>query len=128
MGKTMELTSGILTVDQVKAELEAFPDILSRHGVQQLVAFIGIGSSATIDEMWKPHELETAQLSEFAQRSTARDLFRPGESDLFVETKDQSTKLLFCHESDIHVETTNASLVEEVTERWKRQGFLMHQI
>lgn len=123
----MEHTSGILTVDQVKAELAAFPDILLRHGVEQLIAFFGIGSSATIDEMWKPHELETSQLLEFVQRSVARDLFDPGESDLFLETKDQKTKLRFCHESDIHLESADASLIQEVTERWKRQGFLVQQ-
>ena len=35
----MEITSGILTADQVLAELEAAPSILRRHGIERVVAF-----------------------------------------------------------------------------------------
>lgn len=119
----MEVTSGILAVKQVQAELEAAPEILRRHGIDLVVAYFGIGSAADIDELWIPHEFRVSVLLDFVQDGIERGRFEPGESDLFVKTPDGSTELHFCHESDIHLESTNEALVEEVARRWETQGF-----
>ncbi len=121
--KTLLVTSGILTADQVRAELEAAPDILRRYGIEQVVACFGIGSKANIDELWKPHEIHISELLEFAQTGIDRGLFCPAESDLFVTVPDNSTELKFCHESDIHLDSTNDALIGEFAQRWKAQGF-----
>jgi hypothetical protein len=120
----MQVTSGILTVDEVRAELETTPDILRRHGIEQVVVCFGIGSKANIDELWKPHELRVSALLDFARSGIDRGLFYPGESDLFVDVPDNSTKLTFSHESDIRLDSTNDALAEEFLQRWKARGFL----
>ena len=120
----MQITSGALTADQVRTELEAAPSILRRHGIEDIVACFGVGSSANIDELWQLHELHVSELLEFARTSADRGLFRPGNSDLIVNVPDNSTVLTFCHESDIHVESTNDALIAEFVQRWKTQGLL----
>ncbi len=103
----IELTSGILTSRQVQTELEATPEILHRHGLEQIVAFFGYGTTRNSDEMWESHELHVSKLLEFAQQGIERGLFVPGETDLYVEAPDKSTILQFCHDSDIHLKSDN---------------------
>lgn len=119
----VELTSGILTSRQVQAELAATPEILRRHGLEQVVAFFGYGTTGNTDEMWESHELHVSKLLEFAQQGVERGLFVPGKTDLYVEAPDESTVLQFCHDSDIHLKSANEALIEEMSLRWKDLGF-----
>ncbi|MGH7543720.1 MAG: hypothetical protein ACREK7_07245 [Gemmatimonadota bacterium] len=77
----MELTSGILTSRQVQAEVAATPEILRRHGHEQVVAFFGYGTTGNSDEMWESHDLHVSKLLEFAQQGVERGLFVPRSDD-----------------------------------------------
>ena len=59
----------------------------------------------------------------FARVSIERGHFKPAEIDLLVPVQDGTTVLRFCHESDIHLDSSNVMLIEEMMQRWKNLGF-----
>ena len=119
----VEMTSGILTVEQVKEELSAAPALLRSHGFERVTAFFGFGSLGDIDQLWKDHHLATSDLLAFAAEGEARGLFEPGLSDLYIKSQDGETTLQFCHDRDIHLASSNAAFVLAMEKRWKANGF-----
>jgi len=121
--RVRQIGSGHLTADQIHAELEAMPTILLHHGIEHVVAFFGIGTDVDDEEeLLGLRPLAVADLLDFTRTSIERGLFIPAKSDMVFQLEDESTVLKFCHESDIHLDSDNRKLIDEMIARWKRQG------
>jgi hypothetical protein len=119
----MELASGILTRGQIITELQGTPELLASYGYAQVIVYFGFGSCGNIDELWKEIQIEAEGLLQFAENGERRGLFEPGRSDLYIEAKDGSLLLQFCHDSDIHFRSENEALAAALESRWREKGF-----
>jgi hypothetical protein len=118
----VEITSGILSHEQVDAELETLPTLLSERGVERAEAMYGIGACDDQDVLWQWHAIDLSDLSAFIASSIEAGYFRPAASDLWVRTPDQTIEVRFCHESDVQL-TAPEAIADEVALEWRERGY-----
>ena len=66
-------------------------------------------------------------LAFFVNRSTASGIFALGRSDLHIEGVHVAFEITVCHESDIHFESPDVSLVSRVTTSWSASGLRSYE-
>jgi len=119
----MKIESSPLTGVQIAEEVPAIAEILSANGIEDVIVSNGWGAGLTVDELWKPFHVKTRELATFLNSSIGNGVFRPGNSDLFIEDEAKSFEFLLCHESDIHLKTENPKLIEQTAEHWAEKGY-----
>ena len=78
----------------------------------------GWGCNLPMDKLWRPQQIDAAQLGAFVEQSVAEGTFRFGQCDLHIEDLRRTLKFTICHESDIHFESAARELVDEIVSRW----------
>jgi hypothetical protein len=96
--------------------------VLQGNGVKHLLVKYGWGCNLDIDSLWRDIAVETDGLVSFAHLSESQGIYRLGSSDLIIEDNYHSFRFLLCHESDIHLETHNESLIEAILYGWNLRG------
>ena len=119
----MEVTSGILSAPAMSQELLALPSVLSQLGVAEVEVFFGIGCTGPMDELYKSAHLVPSAILEWVDDEGQSVGFEISRGDLFVKATDGKVEVLFCHESDIHVEGSDATAVATFEHRWRGLGF-----
>lgn len=102
------LISQVVPGAELLRALEALPAFLRERGVEGCNLMIGWGSDLPTDALWKQVPMTLAELPAFVAQAVAERAFLPGESDLIVEIDSPPAKFVFCHESDIHLQTEAA--------------------
>jgi hypothetical protein len=106
------------------AVLEEIPFICSlfMNSSATVSVMYGVGCNAENDRLWVPFDIVTATLPEWIERSIRDGIYGPGNSDIFIFDKDRLTARL-CHEADIHIETSFASIIQTCAHRWLGKGY-----
>ena len=76
--------------------------------------------------LWKESTIPAASLMVWIDNSIRRGIYTPGRCDIFI-SQGQRLKLTLCHESDMHVETTDPDIVVECVSRWLEKGYRVHR-
>jgi hypothetical protein len=119
----MEITSGTLASEQMWEELKYLTRTLSASGYSEIAVYWGWGCELPIDDLWKTEVIPVARLIEHAERGAGAGLFRMGSGDLFVVAPDKTFKFQFCHDSDLHFETSRDDLFRSLRDRWIERRF-----
>ena len=113
------------------ATLEEIPFICSLflNSSSKVSVMYGVACKTDNDRLWVPFDIVTATLPEWIERSIQDGVYEPGNSDIFIFDKDRLTVRL-CHEADIHIETSFASIIQMCAHRWlvKRYRLLRSEI
>ena len=101
------------------ATLEEIPFICSLfvNSCFKVSVMYGVACNVDNDRLWAPFDVVTATLPEWIERSIQDGIYEPGNSDIFILDKNRLTVRL-CHEADIHIETSFASIVQMCAHRW----------
>lgn len=119
----MKCVSGPLTPAQVLEELPEIVNLLRLGGIEELLVEFGSGCKLEAQRLWQDTVVGLADLAAFIQRSIEEGIYSPGRADLILQDRDRSFECLFCHESDIHLETEDVSMIEKVNKRWMDKGY-----
>ena len=105
----MEYVSARLSQDEIIAYLRVLPSIFSEIGLVECKVMYGWQCELPIDDLWQEQLLKVTEIPTFVSSSMERRIFKPGSSDLFVESSDGSLSVQLCHESDIHLTSSSES-------------------
>lgn len=118
----MELCCGPLGVTEVQEEIPFLCSMVRHDGAQQIGVMYGVGCRTDDDVLWRESKIRSADLDAWIADSILSGVYSPGDCDLFIFDHDRLTVRL-CHESDIHIETTELRIISECTIRWLAKGF-----
>ncbi len=106
-------SSEYLTSEQMKAALLETPATLRKlFGSATFTCYYGYGTPLHGALHWVPMQVSTEVLPYFIEDSLEHGIVVPGETDLLITASDDQLKILFCHESDIHVDGSNPEAVQ----------------
>ncbi|HET6883899.1 MAG TPA: hypothetical protein VFI31_27340 [Pirellulales bacterium] len=100
-----KFSSDYLTADHMAEALKALPAaLIELFGDCKCTVLYGWGTQLHIDLWYKPMSVGTCGMSWFIEESLDQRIFVPGGSDLLINSPGNELAILFCHESDIHVD------------------------
>jgi hypothetical protein len=117
----MEIVTEELEPSQLEAEMPFILQWLQRCGVQELNVSFGVGCALPPERLWKPLPVQTRDLPEVVRGAIAAGAFAFGRADLYLHGQDFA--FIFCHESDLHFRSDDASSVEDVRREWTARGY-----
>lgn len=106
-------SSDYLSKDQMHAALLALPGVL--HGLlgeHKIVAMYGWATNIHGSLHWKPMEDDTRWLQYLIEDSIDQRIVVPGESDFLFTVPEKRLEVMFCHESDIHLDGSDDELLK----------------
>ena len=130
MGKKYEICSGILPKTKIDKFLKVLPSFLNEF-IREPIYIVKYGWGCNIhnDLHYQPMQVGINWLDRFINESIEQRIYKPGESDLYIETKDNSIVILFCHESDIHIKAIEKERLEKlVKENYLNELFTQEKI
>jgi hypothetical protein len=81
-----------------------------------LTAYYGWAANLHRDLCWMPMKIHPDTLQFFIEDSIDQRIIVPGQSDLLIDSPQEELRLLFCHESDIHVDGKDEDLMKRFME------------
>jgi hypothetical protein len=115
----LEIVTETLSRDQMLREIDLSRETLGSSQVDRVIVEYGWGANLDPSLLWQPQDIALNELSEFVAAAEAAGIYRIGAADLIVRDTDDTFMLLFCHESDVHLHTTSATLSDEVMKKWR---------
>ena len=105
----MDYVSSNLSKGEVLTYLDELPLILASLGFSECKVMYGWDCDLPIDDLWQYQHLKVVDLPAFVASSIEGGIFKPGASDLIIESPDGSLSVRACHESDIHLVSSSES-------------------
>jgi hypothetical protein len=119
----VELTTRILTrTDYIRA-IEQVVLFLHSNGVTEVLVAYGFGCDCPDEQLYQDMPMLLDQLVPFLFEGERLDYYRIGKDNLHVQDGSERIELLLCHESDIHLISDDAELVERLRDDWLAAGF-----
>ena len=110
--KAARFSSDYLPQEQMHALLLALPKaLLSLLGEKRVVASYGWAARIHGDLFYKPMRENVLTLQYLIEDSIEQRIVIPGESDFRFEVPEGRLDILFCHESDIHLDGMDEDLM-----------------
>jgi len=119
----MEIITQTLTTEQIRNELGYIVDFFRAHGTEELTVRYGWSCNLPMDELWQDIATTAEGLPRLVERSIADGLYPIGDADLFIRDRPGRVEFLLCHESDVHCESTDMEIVEQVKQQWQKRGY-----
>lgn len=120
----MALLSRSLEADDLEAGMRALPGFCRQTlGDALVTAFYEFGCNLPGDLLYLPIRVGTQWMDRFINDSLQQRIVLPGESDLRVVVEGGRLEVLFCHEGDIHLEGTDADLLNSLVSWQPYAGF-----
>jgi hypothetical protein len=117
----MELCGGPISVTEVQQEIPVLCSTVRDGGSQQVGVMYGVGCRTEANELWAESKIQTGDLDAWIADSIRRGVYSPGCCDLFIFDGNRLIVHL-CHESDVHIETTDPEIIRNCTSRWLGNG------
>lgn len=120
----MEINSGYIEPNQFWQEVQEVVALFHRFQIDDLVVFYGFGCDREleVDELYRDIEMKTDKLLAFLSESIAKDYYRLGEDNFYIQSRSLGVEFLLCHESDIHLETENVDVAGCMKARWSKKA------
>ncbi len=123
----MELTTGILKVEQIKREIDTIVSLLGGRGVERVAVSYGFGCEIDTDKQYKDIYVPTDRVDGFIEETVTKGIYDWGEYDLYIKSYSPDVEFLLCHESDIHAITDNKEIFEWIKSKWLSSGYVVRQ-
>jgi hypothetical protein len=112
--KAAKFSSEYLPQEQIHAALLALPIVLqSLVGEHRVIAMYGCSSNLHGALLYQPMGSDTRWLEGLIEDSIDQRIIEPGSSDFLFEVPEKRLELLFCHESDIHLDGADDGLLQK---------------
>jgi hypothetical protein len=106
-------SSEYLSPDRMRTALLQLPPILEELlGEYTLTVQYGIGTRLHGSLQYIPMSVSCDMLPFFLADSLEQQIVLPGASDVLIASTNNELSLLFCHESDIHVDGSDKTLMQ----------------
>jgi hypothetical protein len=79
-----------------------------------VTAEYGFGSGIHPDLTYVSMRIGVGWLDRFFRESVEQRIFIPGSSDMYVRAPDKQLTVQFCHEGDLHVSASDASVLAKL--------------
>ena len=96
--------------------------VLSRMGIRTVEVEYGWGCRLPEEALWQRMPVSLDSLAGVLAGAIESGIFHPGSSDLSIVNSEEMFDIRICHESDIHVRTTNSRLTEHLLQMWGGEG------
>ena len=126
--KEMEIRTGLLNIEQLRAELETVIERLKSKDVQQVTVMYGFDCELDQDELYKEITVAVNDINTFIARSESEEIYKFGDNDFYIMAKPLDIKFLFCHESDVHFTTSDKGVFAQIKEEWLNMGYDAYEI
>jgi hypothetical protein len=111
--KSAKFSSDYLSKEQMHAAILALPGVLQTLlGEHKIIASYGWGTNIHVDLTYKPMREDTRWIQYLIEDSIEHGIVLPGGSDFLFEVPEGRLELLFCHESDIHLDGSDDELLQ----------------
>jgi len=120
----MKIISRSINNDQLSQQINIITNYLQPEGIVNVSAYWGWDCNLDTELLWKPEIIPVSKFQDFINSGISQEIYSMNQSDVFLEDVDQNFRFKFCHESDIHLETTDKKLFEFMKENWKEHGLL----
>ena len=108
-------SSEYLTAEQMALALDSLHSVLDLlFGQCTFTATYGWAANLHSDLWYRPMTIHPGVMRWFIEDSVIQRTIVPGQSDLYIESPHNELKLLFCHESDIHVDGESEEMMKSL--------------
>lgn len=118
----MELSSGVLSGGEYLRAVGRVVELLTAAGVPEVLVAYGFGCDCPDELLYQDVRIASPGLHAFMAEAVAAGYYRVGRDNLHVKTPDGRADFLLCHESDIHLTTEDAGLLDQVRAAWLADG------
>ncbi len=112
----MELTTGLLTQEQMQAELNAILSLVADSQSRDVEIIYGF--SCDVEETYQSISVSVSALPTFISQGWDEGIWQLGKDDFYITTLAPSVQYLLCHESDVHITTAVPQVLHYFTSRW----------
>lgn len=123
----MELTTSFIKSEQVQKELDTILDLLKKKNIARVTISFGFDCGVDIDELYVENFIATDELMAFLEQSVADDKYTFGSNDLYIKAAEIDAEFLLCHESDVHLYTENAEILDFIKNKWLKENYEVYQ-
>jgi hypothetical protein len=123
-----EVRTRVLDADTLSGQFRALCDLCVDLDPTGLDVSYGWACGLDQDDLYSDHRIETRRLADFVRSASESGVFTLGESDLYIRGANVEFCFTLCHESDIHFECQDASLIKRVTEVWTAAGLGFYEV
>ena len=124
----MEVRTEPLTDPVLEDQLDLLYELCLEFDSGEIDVSYGWACNLDVDQLWKDQRIPTSSLPSFVNRSTSEGIVDLGGSDLHIKGVGVAFSFTVCHESDIHFESPDPSLVSRVTSAWSERGLRFYQV
>lgn len=107
-----------MTPEHILEETHEIAALFKKLPVQDLVVWYGFGCDCEFDEQYQEIKFKTDDLLGFLSETIAQGVYLPGDADLFIESRPPGIQFLLCHESGVHLETSDERVADHFRARW----------
>ena len=93
------------------------------RNVQNVFVVYGWGCDCPDAELYEDKRMPLSAFDSFVADAQSADYYRVGHDNLHFQEENGRSEFLFCHESDVHFTSEDASLVNAVQRGWRQRGF-----
>lgn len=123
--QAVEIRTESLSPNQLASSVPEIAGLLRSWGHDSVTVTYGYGCKAPTEELWQPQEIQTERLPAFVERSVHTGTLLLGRCDLHVEDREKTLEFRLCHESDMHFESVDQSLVDKIEALWLQKGMTL---
>ncbi|WP_428305302.1 hypothetical protein [Lacipirellula sp.] len=125
-----KFSTDYLLNEQMYSALLALPGVLTALlGAHKVVAMYGWAAKIHPSLAWQRMDDHTDRLQYLIEDSIDQRIIVPGQSDFYFEVPEKRLAVMFCHESDIHLDGSDDELLKRFMAsdpfaqmRWRTQA------
>ena len=109
---TDKFSTEFLSEEQMREAMFSLPNVFQELlGTCRVVASYGWSCNLHVDLCYKPMDVGTSWMEYFIEDSVEHRIVVPGHSDFRFVVPENRLDLMFCHESDIHLNGSDDELL-----------------
>ena len=124
--QAQEIRTEPLNISQLATSVTDITALLQSRDLDSVEVTYGWACKLPEDQLWRPKEIKTQQLQFFIERSVDTGVYQFGRCDLHIEDKQKTFEFRLCHESDVHFESIDQTLVAKVESLWLQKGLTLY--
>ena len=126
MSNSIEIVTETIKADQIKGEIPIITDLLAKHGCSLVHVTFGRACNLEHDNLYKQILINVKSLQSFIEGSVNQNIYRYGESDLWINSIDQSAIFQLSHDSRIYLITNDKTFLQNIRSTWISKGFFVY--
>jgi hypothetical protein len=124
----MEVRTEPLEKTRLEEQLQSIYELCLELDPQRVAVSYGWACNLDVDSLWQDQRIPTSELGSFVERAISTGIFELGESDLHINGAGRAFSFTLCHESDLHFECDDQTVVMRVIDAWNEAGIRHYEV